>query len=97
MALVAHERSRGFRIVLQEGELELSTSNPDLGEARESLPVEFRAERFEMALNARYTLDALGAIPSKEVVLELLEELAPAVIRPADDPDQVAVIMPMRL
>jgi DNA polymerase III sliding clamp (beta) subunit (PCNA family) len=31
------------------------------------------------------------------VVLELLEEVAPAKIRPADDADQIAVIMPMRV
>jgi DNA polymerase-3 subunit beta len=97
MALVAHERSRGFRLTLQEGEAELFTSNPDLGEARETLAADYRGERFEMALNSRYVLDALGAITSKEVSLELVEELAPAQIRPADDVDQIAVIMPMRL
>jgi DNA polymerase-3 subunit beta len=97
MALVAHERSRGFKLSLRDGELELSTSNPDLGEAREALPVDYQGEKLEMSLNARYVLDALGAMAAKEVVLELLEELAPAQIRPADDVDQVAVIMPMRL
>jgi DNA polymerase-3 subunit beta len=97
MALVAHERSRGFRLALQEGELELSTSNPDLGEARETVPVEYQGERFETALNARYVLEALGAVASKEVVLAFLEEVAPVQILPADDPDQIAVIMPMRL
>jgi DNA polymerase-3 subunit beta len=97
MALVAHERSRGFRLALREGELNLSTSNPDLGEARETLPAEYQGEPFETALNARYMIDALGAVASKEVVLGFLEEVAPVQIFPADDPDQIAVIMPMRL
>jgi DNA polymerase-3 subunit beta len=97
MALVAHERSRGFRLALREGELELSTSNPDLGEAQETLPVEYHGEPFETALNARYMIDALGAVASKEVVLAFLEEVAPVQIQPADDLDQIAVIMPMRL
>ena len=97
MALVAHERSRGFKLSLRDGELELSTSNPDLGEARETLQVDYQGERLEAAFNARYVLEALGAMSSKEVVLELLEEMAPAQIRPADDADQIAVIMPMRL
>lgn len=97
MALVAHERSRGFRLALSDGQMELSTSNPDLGEAREAISVEYNGGRFETAFNARYVLDSLGSILSKEVVIELLEELAPVQIRPADDPDQTAVIMPMRL
>ena len=52
---------------------------------------------FETAFNARYVLDVLGAMTAKEVSLELSEELSPAQFRPADDADEIAVIMPMRL
>jgi len=97
IALLAHERSRGFRFVLEKGELELSASNPDLGDAREVLPVDYAGDRFESGFNARYVLDALSAMSSKEVLLELAEELAPAQIRPADDADHLAVVMPMRM
>ena len=97
IALLAHERSRGLRFVLEDGELELSASNPDLGEARETIPVEYTGGRFETGFNARYVLDLIGSIVSKEIVVELLDELAPASFRPADDPDQLGVIMPMRL
>ncbi len=97
MSLVAHERSRGFRFALADGRLELQASSPELGEAREALPVDYSGSAFESAFNARYVLDALGAMGSKEVVIELSEPLSPAQFRPADDPDQVAVVMPMRL
>ena len=97
IALLTHERSRGFRFALEKGEIELSASNPDLGEAREVLPVDYVGDRFESGFNARYMLDALSAIRSKEVSLELVDELAPAQIRPADDTDYLAVVMPMRM
>jgi DNA polymerase-3 subunit beta len=97
ISLVAHERSRGFRFSLHEGQIELAASNPDLGEARETLPTDYTGERFETGFNARYMLEALGALSSKEVVLELSSELTPAALRPADAPDEVAVIMPMRM
>lgn len=97
ISLLTHERSRGFRFVLEDGQLEFSASNPDLGEARESLPVDYTGDRFESGFNARYVLDALGAMASKEVLLELADELAPAQLRPADDTDQLAVVMPMRM
>ena len=35
IALMTHERSHGFKYVLTSGQLELSVSNPDMGEARE--------------------------------------------------------------
>ncbi len=96
VALVAHERSHGLRIALEDGQLELLAQNPDLGEARELLPVDYQGDRFETGFNPRYLLDALAAMASKEIALELLEELAPVQLKPADDPDQVSVIMPMR-
>jgi DNA polymerase-3 subunit beta len=97
IALVAHERSRGFRFSLHDGQIEISASNPDLGEARESLPTDYSGERFETGFNARYMLEALGSMSAKEIVLELGSELSPALLRPADSPDEIAVIMPMRM
>ena len=93
----AHERSRGFRFTLHDGQIEIWASNPDLGEARETLPTEYSGERFETGFNARYVLEALGASTAKEIVLELGSELSPALLRPADSPDEIAVIMPMRM
>jgi DNA polymerase-3 subunit beta len=96
VSLLTHERTRGFKLVLEADSLELSATNPDLGEVREVLPVEYRGARFETGVNARYALDALGAMASKESVLEFTSELDPIQIRPADDLDHLALIMPMR-
>jgi DNA polymerase-3 subunit beta len=97
ISLLTHERSRGFRFAVEDGQIELSASNPDLGEAREVLPIDYTGDRFETGFNARYVLDALSAMASKEVLLELADELAPAQLRPADDVDHIVVVMPMRL
>jgi DNA polymerase-3 subunit beta len=97
IALMTHERSRGFRFTLSSGQLELSVSNPDVGEAREVLPIEYQGDAFETSFSARYVQEALQAMACKEICLELVDELTAAVIRPADDPDQIAVVAPMRL
>jgi DNA polymerase-3 subunit beta len=97
ISLLAHERTGGFRVGLADGTLRISASNPDLGEAREELSVDYQDAPFETGFNARYVIDALGAISSKEVYLELTNELQAASLRPADDLDYVSVVMPMRL
>ena len=61
------------------------------------VPLEYSGERFETSFSARYVLEALQAIGSKEVSFEIVDELTAAVLRPADDPDQLAVVAPMRL
>ena len=97
IALMTHERSHGFKFVLTSGQLELSVTNPDMGEAREQVPIDYDGDRFETSFSARYVQDALAAMKAKEVAIELVDELTAAVIRPADDPDQLAVVAPMRL
>ena len=71
--------------------------SPEVAPGPETLELDFTGDRFETGFNARYLLDCLGAILAKEVVLELTSELSPAAVRPVDDPDQIAVIMPMRM
>jgi DNA polymerase-3 subunit beta len=97
IALMTHERSHGFKFALERGQLELSVTNPDMGEARELLPLDYDGDRFETSFSARYVQDALAAMKAKEIAIELVDELTAAVIRPADDPDQLAVVAPMRL
>ena len=97
IALVAHERSHGVHLSLTEGQIELDASNPDLGEARETLQVSYTGEKFETGFNAFYLQDLLAAMSVEEVVVELKSELEPAQFRPAGGPDEVAVVMPMRM
>jgi len=97
VSLVASERGSGFAFALDQDQMQLSASNPDLGEAHEQLAIEYSGPPFATRYDARYVLDALQAIPSKEVMLELIDDLSPAQIRPVEDPDQMAVVMPMRL
>ena len=68
-----------------------------MGEAHEELDVDYDGEELAIGFNARYLLDCLGVVGAKEVVLGLQNENAPAQIRPTDDADSLAVVMPMRL
>ena len=97
IALMTHERSRGFKFALERGQLELSVSNPDVGEARERVEIDYDGDGFEASFSARYVQDALAAMSAKQIVLELVDELTALVIRPADDPDELSVVAPMRL
>jgi DNA polymerase-3 subunit beta len=95
--VLAAERSRAVKFELGSGTLRLSSNNPDLGEAREEIDIDYMGEELAVAFNARYLLDALGFLGAKEVRLGLQDAVSPATIAPADDPDSLAVVMPMRL
>jgi DNA polymerase-3 subunit beta len=97
VVLLSVERSRAVTFDLADGRLALSSSNPDLGDAREELDIDYAGEPLSIAFNARYVIDALNASGAKEIRLSLKDALAPAQLTPADDADTLAVVMPMRI
>jgi len=97
IALLSAERSHAIRLALTSGTLSLSSNNPDLGEAHEDLDVDYAGEEVQIAFNARYLLDSLGALRAKEVYLGFHDALSPARIVPTDDDGALAVVMPMRV
>lgn len=105
VSLVSNDKSHGVHLKLSTGALVLGASNKDLGEGAEEIDVEYEGEALEIGFNARYLLDALGALSANTVVLELGGELDPGVIRQGEggttvaggDVDFVGVVMPMRI
>lgn len=95
--LLSSQQSHSVKLEVKEGHLAISTRNPDLGEAREEMDVDYAGEEMEIGFNARYLIDALQALDAKEVNLGLQDSLSPVQVRPADDDESLAVVMPMRL
>jgi DNA polymerase-3 subunit beta len=97
VSIIASDKTWGIRLSLEKGSLAIEADNPDLGNAREKLDVDYKGSSLQIGFNARYFIDLLSEMASKNVRLELGEDLDPAVIRPADDTDYLGVVMPMRL
>jgi len=96
-SLLAPDKAQGVRFDLQAGQLSLSANNPDLGEAKEDLDVEFDGDALKIGFNFRYLLDVLASIPEPDIELDLTDELSPGVVRGAGTEDYRAVVMPMRI
>jgi len=99
VALLSNERSRAVKFQVEKGKVDVTSSSPDLGEAKETLPVEFGGGPLQICFNAQYVLDFLSAVTTDAVSLELKDEVSQAVMRPvgAEGYDYTYVIMPMRV
>jgi DNA polymerase-3 subunit beta len=97
VALLSAERSRAIKMEIGEGKVVISSSNPDLGEAQEEIDVDFAGPATTIGFNAKYLLDCLGALGAKEIQMAFRDGDKPVEIRPSDDADTLAVVMPMRL
>jgi DNA polymerase-3 subunit beta len=97
VAIMSRERSNAVKVDLSDGLIAITSSNPDLGEARDELAVEYTGEGVSLGFNARYLIDILEAMAAEKVVLDLQASLSPVLIKEEKDEDYRCVIMPMRI
>jgi DNA polymerase-3 subunit beta len=97
VSVMSKERASAVRCDLEEDKLTVSSSSPDLGEAKEEVAVDYKGEKVSLGFNARYVLDVLGAMTSEKVVLELQDPLSPVLAKEEGSEDYKCVIMPMRI
>lgn len=99
VALLSNERSRAVRFQAEKGRVEIVSSSPEFGEAREELIVDYAAAPTQICFNAQYVLDFLGVVESEGVTLEFKDEMSQAVMKPtaAEGYEYTYVIMPMRI
>jgi len=103
VAVIADDRTRPVRLSLAAGEARLSAQSQELGEAEETLPAHGGSGEVTIGFNARYLVDALGAMDGAWTVIGLKDGLSPGVFLGAPEregaPDESyrCVIMPMRM
>lgn len=98
VSTVSSERTRGVKFQLEAGKLEISSMNPDLGEATEELAVEYDGGALSIGFNAKYFVDLLSVLPGgTQLDVGFNDEVSPGVLRCEADAEYLYVVMPMRL
>jgi DNA polymerase-3 subunit beta len=100
VALLSNERSRAVKLLIDGGKVEVTSSSPEFGEAKEQLNVEYSGPAMQICFNAQYVLDFLSVVETDAIALELKDEVSQALMRPVNPPaghEYTYVIMPMRI
>jgi DNA polymerase-3 subunit beta len=99
VALLSSERSRAVKISLSNGSVEISSNNPEVGEAAETVDVDYSGSPIEVGFNARYLLDFFQAMGPGPVILALKDDKTQGLLRPVgqEGRDYRYVVMPMRI
>jgi DNA polymerase-3 subunit beta len=90
------QRNAPLRLRFASGELTVSAQTQDVGEARESLPVEYSGEELEIGFNPDFLRDGLEAVSDETIQLRLINPLRPGLIASPDESFWY-LIMPIRL
>jgi len=99
VALMADERSHAIRFDIADGQINITSQSSEMGEAGETLPIEYSGPTITAGFNAQYLLDFFSVIQEGEVALEFKDGNSQAQLKSKGDEeyDFRYVIMPMRL
>lgn len=86
-----------IKLALEPDRAVITTTNPDFGEARVDIDIEYSGDKVVVGFNYRYMLDVLGVIDGDEVTFKINDEFSPGLLESDDDPGSTFVIMPMRI
>lgn len=94
---ISAEKSRSVKLSLTDSNLALSVNNPESGQAREDLPVNYDDEALEIGFNAKYLLDVAGQIEGQDATFMLESASSPALVTDSEDDQALFVLMPLRV
>ena len=97
MSILSTEDYRSVIFNFMEQKLVITSTNPDIGESKEDMQIEFKHDKIEVAFNPRYFIDALNVIDKDIVLLNILNDETPCILTGKDDQNFITVIMPMRV
>lgn len=104
VALFTADNNHSVKFSFKEGELCLSANASDVGEGKVSMPVNYRGEKLDIALNPGYFLDILRHSKKETLNLGLSDAFNPIVLTEKEGAlkesftaSPLFVIMPMRL
>lgn len=97
VSLLSNQKSKGVTLTVSEGGLQIATTNPEMGDAKEEMEAQYSGEEIKIGFNARYLLEILNAMDSDIVDFALNDQLSPGVLRPANHAEYTCIVMPMRI
>ena len=95
VSLLSSEKSNSVKLVFSKNNIDITANTPEVGEARESLTVNYKGREFSIAFNPDFLMAPLRNLSNDEVFLDLIDEMSPGVIK-VQSPF-LYVLMPMRV
>jgi DNA polymerase III subunit beta len=94
VSLLASEKSNSVKLIFSKSNIDIVANTPEVGEAKESLPVMYNGREFAIAFNPEFLMAPLRNLSEEEIYLDLIDEMSPGVIKIAGP--FLCVLMPMR-
>jgi DNA polymerase-3 subunit beta len=97
MTIITSEEYRSVLFNFENNELITRATNPNVGESKEKISIEFDREAIEVAFNPKYFIEALNFIETDSVMLNIKNNESPCIVRGEKETNYLNIIMPMKI
>jgi len=97
MSILASDNYKAVMFNFGKGKLTITSTNPDIGESKEDMVIDYEGDGFEVGFNPRYFLDALNSIDDDAAIMNIVDEEKRCLLEGVEDKSFVSAIMPMRM
>lgn len=97
MSILATDNYKAVIFNFDQDRLTITSTNPDMGESKEDMAIEYTGKSIEVAFNPRFFIDGLSSIDDETIILNIVDEEKPCILDGETAKDFVSVIMPMKL
>lgn len=96
-SLLAREGKNNLIKLEMSDDTVVITSNSEVGDVYESIPIQLEGESIQIAFNSKYILDGIKAIESEKIELYLTSNVNPCIMKPLNDESYTYLVLPVRL
>ena len=86
-----------MRVTMRPDGVECSVVTQELGQATEDVDAKYEGTEMVIGFNPNYLIDGIEAIPGDEVLIETIDTMKAAIVRPTEGSDYLYLLMPHRL
>jgi DNA polymerase-3 subunit beta len=97
MSILSTEDYRSVIFKFDQDNLNITSTNPDIGESKEDMGITFSGDPIEVAFNPKYFIETLNVINEDNIVLYIENSEKPCMLEGESNKQFITVIMPMRI
>lgn len=97
MSILATDSYKGAVFTFDDNKLVVTATNPDYGESKEEMEIDYSGNAIEAAFNPKFFLDALSVVNDDSIILNLVDSSHPCIVEGDTEKSFVSVIMPMKI
>jgi len=97
MSILSSEDYKGVIFNFEKNQLIVTSTNPDIGESKEDMDVEYDGDHITVMFNPKFFIETLNVIDDDHIILNIIDDEKPCLIEGKEDKTYLSVIMPMRI